>query len=78
MALRIINPGLMTTVQDLGRYGYAHLGVTPAGAADALALRVANLLLGNQENTAALEMTLLGRGGRVRARRDGCAHGRAG
>jgi antagonist of KipI len=60
MALRIINPGLMTTVQDLGRYGYAHLGVTPAGAADALALRVANRLLGNQENTAALEMTLLG------------------
>jgi len=60
MALRILNPGLMTTVQDLGRYGYAHLGVTPAGAADALALRVANLLLGNQENTAALEMTLLG------------------
>ena len=60
MALRIINPGLMTTIQDLGRYGYAHLGVTPAGAADALALRVANLLLGNQENTAALEMTLLG------------------
>ncbi len=60
MALHIINPGLMTTIQDLGRYGYAHLGVTPAGAADALALRVANLLLGNQENTAALEMTLLG------------------
>ena len=60
MALRILNPGLMTTVQDLGRYGYAHLGVTPAGAADALALRVANLLLGNRENTAALEMTLLG------------------
>ena len=60
MALRILNPGLMTTVQDLGRYGYAHLGVTPAGAADALALRIANLLLGNPENTAALEMTLLG------------------
>jgi len=60
MALRIINPGLMTTIQDLGRYGYAHLGVTPAGAADALALRVANLLLGNEENAAALEMTLLG------------------
>jgi antagonist of KipI len=60
MALRILNPGLMTTIQDLGRYGYAHLGVTPAGAADALALRVANRLLGNEENTAALEMTLLG------------------
>ncbi len=60
MTLRIINPGLMTTVQDLGRFGYAHFGVTSAGAADALALRVANLLLGNAENEAGLEMTLLG------------------
>jgi antagonist of KipI len=60
MSLKIINPGLMTTVQDLGRFGYAHFGVTPAGAADALALRVANLLLGNAEHEAALEMTLLG------------------
>lgn len=60
MAIRIVRPGLLTTVQDLGRYGYAHLGVSPAGAADPLALRVANLLLNNDENTAALEMTLLG------------------
>lgn len=60
MSLQIINPGLMTTIQDLGRYRYAHLGVTPAGAADTLALRIANLLLGNDENTAALEMTLVG------------------
>ena len=60
MTLRIVNPGLLTTVQDLGRFGYAHFGVTPAGAADALALRVANLLLGNRENEAGLEMTLLG------------------
>ncbi len=60
MSLRIVNPGLLTTVQDLGRFGYAHFGVTPAGAADALALRVANLLLGNRENEAGLEMTLLG------------------
>lgn len=60
MSLRIINPGLMTTIQDLGRFGYAHFGVTPAGAADALALRVANRLLGNAEDEAGLEMTLLG------------------
>jgi len=60
MSLRILNPGLLTTVQDLGRFGYAHFGVTPAGAADALALRLANLLLGNRENEAGLEMTLLG------------------
>jgi antagonist of KipI len=60
MSLKILNPGLMTTVQDLGRFGYAHYGVTPAGAADALALRVANRLLGNAEQEAGLEMTLLG------------------
>jgi antagonist of KipI len=60
MAIRIVNPGLMTTLQDLGRFGYAHLGVTPAGAADTLALRIANRLLGNAANEAALEMTLLG------------------
>ena len=60
MSLKILNPGLMTTVQDLGRFGYAHFGVTPAGAADALALRVANRLLGNAEQESVLEMTLLG------------------
>jgi antagonist of KipI len=47
-------------VQDLGRFGWAHLGVSASGAADALALRAANLLVGNAENAAALEMTLTG------------------
>ena len=47
-------------MQDLGRFGWAHLGVSAAGAADALALRAANLLVGNAENAAALEMTLVG------------------
>jgi antagonist of KipI len=47
-------------VQDLGRFGWAHLGVSASGAADALALRAANLLVGNAENAAALEMTLVG------------------
>ncbi len=55
-----VKPGLFTTVQDLGRYGFAHLGISPAGAADALSLRIANLLVGNDENAPALEMTLLG------------------
>jgi biotin-dependent carboxylase-like uncharacterized protein len=54
------SPGFQTTVQDLGRFGYAHLGVSASGAADALALRAGNLLVGNAENAAALEMTLLG------------------
>jgi len=60
MTIRIAKPGFFTTVQDLGRYGYAHLGISPAGAADALSFRLANLLVGNDENAAALEMTLLG------------------
>jgi len=53
-------PGLLTTVQDLGREGFGPMGVSPSGAADAVALRVGNRLVGNEENAAALEMTLLG------------------
>jgi biotin-dependent carboxylase-like uncharacterized protein len=58
--LRVVAPGLLTTVQDLGRFGWAHFGVSASGAADALALRAGNLLVGNAENAPALEMTLLG------------------
>jgi antagonist of KipI len=58
--LRVLTPGLQTTVQDLGRFGWAHFGVSASGAADALALRAGNLLVGNAENAAALEMTLAG------------------
>jgi antagonist of KipI len=47
-------------VQDLGRPGYAHLGISASGAADALSLRAGNLLVGNAEGAAALEMTLAG------------------
>jgi antagonist of KipI len=54
------SPGLFTTVQDLGRHGYAHLGISAAGAADAMALRIGNLLVGNAEHEAGLEMTLHG------------------
>jgi biotin-dependent carboxylase-like uncharacterized protein len=50
----------LTTVQDLGRPGYAHLGISASGAADALSLRAGNLLVGNPEGAAALEMTLAG------------------
>jgi antagonist of KipI len=53
-------PGLLTTVQDLGREGFGPMGVSPSGAADAVALRVGNRLVGNAENAAGLEMTLLG------------------
>jgi len=60
MAIRVKNPGMFSTIQDLGRYGYTHLGISIVGAADRLSLRIANLLVGNEENTPALEMTLLG------------------
>ena len=52
--------GLFTTVQDLGREGFGPMGVSPSGAADPISLRLGNRLAGNAENTAALEMTLLG------------------
>jgi antagonist of KipI len=54
------SPGLLTTVQDLGRPGFGPLGISSSGAADAVALRLGNLLVGNEANSAALEMTLLG------------------
>ena len=58
--IHVQSPGMFTTVQDLGRFGYGPLGVSPSGAADPIALRVGNLLVGNLESAAALEMTLLG------------------
>src|SRR5271165_1192951 len=60
MTIRVIKPGLSTTVQGGGRFGYAHLGISPCGAADTVSLRIANRLVGNKEYAAALEMTLLG------------------
>jgi len=53
-------PGLLTTVQDLGREGFGPMGVSPSGAADPVSLRIGNRLVGNPEATAALEMTLVG------------------
>ncbi len=58
--MRVISPGFLTTVQDLGRPGWTHLGISPSGAADTVALRLGNLLVGNPQNFPALEMTLLG------------------
>lgn len=59
-SLTVESPGLLTTVQDLGRPGFGPLGVSQSGAADPVALRLGNLLVGNLSNSAALEMTLLG------------------
>src|ERR1700693_6257887 len=55
MAIKILKPGLSTTVQDLGRPGYYHLGIPESGAMDRYALAAANLLVGNPEGAAALE-----------------------
>lgn len=58
--ITVQKPGLLTTVQDLGRRGRQRFGVTVGGAMDPLALRIANILLGNQEGAAGLEITVLG------------------
>jgi len=58
--LRVVAPGFLTTVQDLGRFGHGEEGISAAGAADPLALRLGNGLLGNPEGAPALEMTLIG------------------
>jgi KipI family sensor histidine kinase inhibitor len=59
-AIEVISAGGFTTVQDLGRYGYQRYGVPVSGAMDSYALRIANLLVGNDEGAAALEMTISG------------------
>ncbi|WP_300302179.1 biotin-dependent carboxyltransferase family protein [Ferrovibrio sp.] len=65
--LDIVTPGLMTSVQDLGRFGAQALGMPVAGATDPIALRLLNRLVGNPENTAALEIGYLGPGFTVAA-----------
>jgi biotin-dependent carboxylase-like uncharacterized protein len=59
-ALRILEPGLLSTIQDLGRIGYQHLGVSTSGALDPVSLRAANALVGNAPNTGALEVAYVG------------------
>jgi antagonist of KipI len=56
----VIAPGFLTTMQDLGRFGWAHFGISASGAADPFSFRAANLLVGNTDNAPALEMTLAG------------------
>lgn len=58
--VEVIKAGMLTTVQDLGRHGYRGDGVPASGGADAFALRLANLLVGNLETAATLELTLVG------------------
>ena len=59
-SLVVEDPGLLTTVQDLGRLGFGVMGISPSGAADPVALQIGNRLVGNDPGKAALELTLSG------------------
>ncbi|HWZ68359.1 MAG TPA: allophanate hydrolase, partial [Stellaceae bacterium] len=59
-ALKVLAPGLHTTVQDLGRPGYQAIGVPVSGALDGFSLRLANALVGNFSGSPALEILLSG------------------
>jgi biotin-dependent carboxylase-like uncharacterized protein len=60
MAIKVISPGLATSVQDLGRPGYYHLGIPISGGMDRFSLRAANMLVGNDEGAAVLEAVFMG------------------
>src|SRR5688572_27860314 len=60
MSIHVLSPGFLTTVQDGGRSGYRDAGVSVGGALDAHALRIANLVVGNDASAAGLEITLGG------------------
>ncbi len=60
MSITVLKPGLLSSFQDLGRKGYQHLGVPVGGAMDSRAHRLANLLAGNPQDEATLEVTLSG------------------
>ncbi len=60
MGFEVIKPGLLSTLQDEGRYGQRKYGVITSGPMDLFAHRAANILVGNDRGAAALEMTLLG------------------
>lgn len=67
-AIEVLAPGPLTTIQDRGRFGFGRYGVPPSGALDTFSLRAANLLVGNKENEACLEITMFGL--RIKALRD--------
>lgn len=58
--IKVLKPGLQTTVQDRGRIGYYEIGMPPSGAMDQYSFAIANLLVGNKENAAVLEITYMG------------------
>lgn len=60
MGLKVVKPGLLTTIQDAGRYGYRKDGIIVSGAMDAHALKAGNMLVGNTAEEAGIECTLMG------------------
>lgn len=64
-AFTVLSGGFLSTVQDAGRPGYAHLGISPAGAADGVSFCLGNLLVGNPPDAPSVEMTLVGGSFRV-------------
>ena len=58
--LKVLKPGLQTTVQDIGRYGYQQFGISPSGAMDTFSMQVANILVGNPIGDAVLEASIIG------------------
>lgn len=60
MSITVLNPGILTTIQDLGRVGYQKYGVIVSGAMDTYAMRLSNIIVGNEENEGVLEITMVG------------------
>jgi len=68
MTVAVLKPGMLSTLQDGGRYGFQHLGVPVSGAMDSFSHRIANILVDNKTDEATLEITL--RGPRLRFERE--------
>ena len=60
MSITVLNPGVLTTVQDMGRVGYQQFGVPVSGVIDPRSAAIANILVGNEQGEAVLECTMLG------------------
>ena len=60
MSVTVLNPGLLTTVQDMGRVGYQQFGVSVSGVMDPRAAEIANILVENPGGEAVLECTMMG------------------
>ena len=58
--VEILDPGVLSTIQDLGRFGYQKYGVPVSGAMDQFAYRIGNILVNNDENSSSIETTVVG------------------